>query len=421
MRVAEGKFSNDLLWNAAAFAGSALLGVLVNLLIIRFYDASALGVFNLVYAAYIILSQLAVGGVHLAIQAFVPREIQARRDPAPHVIAAWVLATLTSGVVIALAWGGRAWPGEWFHSPGVGVAFALVIPGLLFFSWNKVLLSFHNGARRMRLFAVFQFLRFLFLFIGILFLSLRGTPPEQLAISLFWTEAALSLLLIPISLRYLRLPSRADIGGALRENFRFGNRALVGNLLLDLNTRVDVIMLGLFTTDAMVGLYSFAATVAEGVLQLPVIVRNTINPVLSRAWHRGGEDLTNSVVKRNRRAFFRILAPLVLLTIPLFPVGLWALGMKEQPMVVWSVYAILASGIALTAGYQPFLMLFGQLGHAARQTWFITGIVVSNVILNLAFIPVLGIHGAALATALSYVAMVFLLRRMARTTFGLTI
>ena len=78
MRVPDGKFSKDLLWNASAFALSALLGVLVNLLIVRFYDPAALGVFNLVYASYILLSQLAVGGVHLAIQAFVPRELAAR-------------------------------------------------------------------------------------------------------------------------------------------------------------------------------------------------------------------------------------------------------------------------------------------------------------------------------------------------------
>ena len=42
-----------------AFGLAAVAGVLINLVIIRHYDASALGVFNLVYAAYILLSQLA--------------------------------------------------------------------------------------------------------------------------------------------------------------------------------------------------------------------------------------------------------------------------------------------------------------------------------------------------------------------------
>lgn len=418
MRPPKGKFTTDLIWNAGAFGISALFGVLVNLLIVRYHDAAALGVFNLVYAIYILLSQLAVGGVHLAVQAFVPRELAAGRKADAQVSASLVLATLTSVLVMAVAWLGRDLPGRWFDSPGVSTAFPLVVPGLLFFSWNKVLLSFHNGARRMRLFAVFQLLRFAGLFGGVLWLCLTDAPSDRLAVTLFWTEAALTLLLLPISLRFWR-PLAGSLRPALRENFRFGNRALAGNLLLDVNTRVDVFMLGVFLDDTAVGLYSFAATVAEGVLQLPVLFRNNINPVLTRAWHKGGGALLAKVMDRNRKAFFRLLAPLVLLTIPLFPVALWVLGMKVQPLTVWAVYAILALGIAFTSGYQAFLMLFSQLGHPGTQTLFIGGFFLSNVLLNLAFIPLLGIHGAALATALSFGAMVILLRSLARRTLHL--
>ena len=419
MRPPSGKFTTDLIWNAGAFALSAVLGVLVNLLIIRYYDAAALGAFNLVYAVYILLSQLAVGGVHLAVQAFVPRELAAGRSVHAQVTASMLLSTATSLVVIGIAWLGRDLPGRWFDSATVSAAFPLVIPGLLFFSWNKVLLSFHNGARRMRLFALFQLLRFVLLFCAVLFLAMRGASPERLPIVLFWTEALLALLLIPVSLRYWMPWSRAGIRIAVLENFRFGNRALAGNLLLDVNTRVDVFLLGVVLNDAMVGLFSFAATVAEGVLQLPVLFRNNINPVLTAAWQRGGSSLLNKVVARNRRKFFRILAPVVLLTIPLFPVAMWVLGMKDEPMTVWAVYAILATGIALTAGYQPFLMLFSQLGRPGIQTIFIAGYFTSNVVLNLALIPLFGILGAALATALSFVAMVLLLRWLGARTFQL--
>lgn len=82
-------------------------------------------------------------------------------------------------------------------------------------------------------------------------------------------------------------------------------------------------------------------------------------------------------------------------------------------MTVWAVYAILACGIALTSGHQAFLMLFGQLGRPGTQTLFIAGFFGSNVLLNLALIPLLGIYGAALATALSFVAMVLLQRLLA--------
>ncbi|HRF80536.1 MAG TPA: oligosaccharide flippase family protein [Flavobacteriales bacterium] len=414
MRLPTGKFSTDLFWSAGAFALGALFGVLVNLVIVRGYDAAALGVFNLVYAVYILLSQLAVGGVHLAVQAFVPRELAAGRSADTQVTASFLLSTLTSLLVIAIAWAFRDLPGEWFSSAAVREAFPLVLPGLLFFSWNKVLLSFHNGARRMKLFAVMQLLRFLFLFAAVGYLTYMSASVARLPVALFWSEAALFLIVLPISLRFWKPTARVGLGAALRENWRFGNRALAGNFLLDVNTRVDVFLLGFFTNETAIGLYSFAATIAEGVLQLPVLFRNNINPVLSRAWHSGGAGLLTKVIHGNRRAFFKLLAPLILVSVVLFPVALWLLGMEEEPMTIWALYALLALGIAATSGYQAFQMLFSQVGHPGTQTLFIAGFFLSNLLLNLLFIPLLGVYGSALGTALAFVAMAILLRLLAQ-------
>ncbi|HOP44720.1 MAG TPA: polysaccharide biosynthesis C-terminal domain-containing protein, partial [Flavobacteriales bacterium] len=153
----------------------------------------------------------------------------------------------------------------------------------------------------------------------------------------------------------------------------------------------------------------------------PVLFRNNINPVIASAWTRGGRRLLNKLLPRNRRAFFRILAPLMLLSVALFPLALWVLGMKEEPMTVWAVYAILALGIAASSGHQPFLMLFSQLGRPGTQTLFIAGVFLSNVLLNLALIPWLGLYGAALATALSFLVLAGLLTWLARRTFDVVL
>lgn len=421
MATPRGKFSTDLAWSAGAFALGAGFGVLVNVVIINGYDAAALGTFNLVYAIYILLSQLAVGGVHLAVQAFVPREIAAGRSANAQVSASFLLSTLTSGVVIALAWSFRELPGSWFHSADVLKAFPLVLPGLLFFSWNKVLLSYHNGARRMRTFAVLQLLRFVLLFAAVALLWWIGAPSWQLPVALFWSEAVLFIIALPATLPHWSPQRTQGLNTALRENWRFGNRALAGNFLLDVNTRVDVFLLGFFTDQTAIGLYSFAATIAEGVLQLPVLLRNNINPVLTKAWHKGGASLLGKVIARNRRLFFRLLAPLILLTILAFPAGLWVLGVKEEPMTVWSLYAILATGIAITSGYQAFQMLFNQVGRPSTQTLFIAIYFASNVLLNLALIPLFGVHGSALATALAFGVMVIALKMLASRQLQLRI
>jgi O-antigen/teichoic acid export membrane protein len=71
-KITDSKFNIDLLWNFSSFALIAVLGVLVNVVIAKTYGNEGLGVFNQVYAIYLMLSQLAVGGVHLAVQRYIP-------------------------------------------------------------------------------------------------------------------------------------------------------------------------------------------------------------------------------------------------------------------------------------------------------------------------------------------------------------
>src|SRR4030095_6718684 len=57
----------------------------------------------------------------------------------------------------------------------------------------------------------------------------------------------------------------------------FGWHALPGNLITELNTRIDVLVLAVFVSDRIVGVYSFVAMLAEGVFQIGVVVRAVVN------------------------------------------------------------------------------------------------------------------------------------------------
>ena len=53
-------------------------------------------------------------------------------------------------------------------------------------------------------------------------------------------------------------------------------------MLIELNTRVDIIMIGIFMSDEKVGIYSFAALFAEGFYQLLIVLQNILNPIMAR-------------------------------------------------------------------------------------------------------------------------------------------
>ena len=61
------KLSRDIAYTLGSFFVLAISGIVINIVIMGFRDAAALGVFNLAYAVYIMLSQFAVWGLHYSV------------------------------------------------------------------------------------------------------------------------------------------------------------------------------------------------------------------------------------------------------------------------------------------------------------------------------------------------------------------
>ncbi|MBC8270117.1 MAG: hypothetical protein H8E36_15350, partial [Rhodospirillaceae bacterium] len=60
----QSKFLTDAAWNYGAFAVMAGTGVILNFFIAAYYGVAALGVFNQIYAVYVVTAQFAVMGFH---------------------------------------------------------------------------------------------------------------------------------------------------------------------------------------------------------------------------------------------------------------------------------------------------------------------------------------------------------------------
>jgi len=293
---------------------------------------------------------------------------------------------------------------------------------LLFFSLNKVLLAFHNGFRRMKAFAFFQLLRFLMMFLVLLIFYFQGVAATYLSVSLGIAEFTLFVFMAIYSFRMIALKfSRFRFFVWQRIQFRFGMRALLGNVLLDVNTRVDVFILGVMLSDAAVGIYSFASTFAEGFQQLPVLLRNNLNPILTRLHARYNTALTERIIKRMVLQSYKLIGLLAIVAIVGFPLVFVVFNIKDEPWLIWGVFAILVGFCGLTGGYQPLNMLFNQWGAPFKQTQFIAVVFVANLILNLVFVPIFGILGSALGTGISYLVQLIYQRWSVKRTWQISI
>lgn len=403
------KFKSDVIWNILAYGGMVVIGILLNILILKFYDEEALGVFNQTYAIYIFLSQLAVGGVHLSIQHFIPRFYHRTSYVSDFVLTALIISLISSIVVIALGYWCIPLFQSLLNSKNVEYALYLTLWGLLFFSFNKIILSAHNGLRNMKLFAFFQFLRFALMLLVLLYFIVQHYDMVYLSSILAISECVLFFLLFISILKHLEFKINSRTIKIMKIQFLFGNKAMIGNVLLDLNTKIDIFVLGIYLSDAMVGLYSMAATIFEGFSQIAVLLRNNFNPIITRVFAKNDTSLLLRVIRKNIRIFNRVILILGLISVVFFPLVPYVFGFQNI-LTMFFIYTILTMGFIITGGYQVLLMIFNQLGNPSLQTLSILMTCLSNVIFNFILIPFMGLYGAALGTALTFLFQMILMK-----------
>ncbi|MBC7975328.1 MAG: hypothetical protein H7138_10105, partial [Myxococcales bacterium] len=148
-------FSRDVLWNVVSLGIAGVLGVAINSIVGKVYGAAALGIFNQVFAVYIVVSQLAVLGVHSStlFHLAARHEIDEQRA----IVTAALRVTALQAIAMGAVFAALALPiARVLDSPEVASGIWWATPGLVCFALNKVVLSALNALRRMRAYAVFQ-------------------------------------------------------------------------------------------------------------------------------------------------------------------------------------------------------------------------------------------------------------------------
>jgi O-antigen/teichoic acid export membrane protein len=400
--VFAGKFTTDVLWNLGSLALLGASGVTINSIIAHYQSPASLGVFNQAFAFYIVLSQLAVGGMQFSIVKYLSHTDDP--DLMATVISSAVMAiAVTAGLVAILTFWVAHYIGIAFESKDVTLGIQFICPSLVLFSANKAFMNVLNGTRRMRAYAIFQALRYLLIIVSLIGLVMAGFEGAYLAWCFFVSEFLLAIGLIG----YLRkcivaFGVRHVTRSWIFRHLSFGIRGFFGGMLSDLNTRVDIILLGYFVSDARVGIYSFAAVFAEGFGQISYIVKQNLDPIIGRLTAANSIDELRLLMRKVVRVFVPCMCALAIGCALLFPLMADLLA-GARFAESWPIFAILLVGIVINAGFRPFQGVFLLTGHPGLHSLFFLAVVLSNAILNVLFIPRIGLAGAAVATSLAYV------------------
>jgi len=413
-------FSRDVVWNIASLGIAGVCGVAVNYLVGVVYGTAPLGVFNQVYAIYIVVAQLAVLGVHSSVLYHVAAS--ADLDERRAIITSGLLVTLGQALLMGLAFVAAAVPfARLLGSPGVATGMYWAAPGLVCFALDKVVLAALNGVQRMRAYAIFQAGRVVLMAAALGGCVLLQVDDTALPVILTVGEGT-TLALALFTLRdHLRLPARDQRRRWRGAHLAYGTRGFLAGLFGELNTRVDVIILGVFASDTLVGAYSFAALVAEGMYQILIALRTNYAPIMVRLLAaRDDRELARVVGKARDRTYLGAIA-LGAVSVLGYALILPLLTHKPELQHSWVYFAILVAGMVAASGYTPFNQLLLWAGRPGWHTVMIAIVVGSSAALCAGLVAAWGAVGAASAVAITYAGSIVLLRVMVAKVIDLRV
>jgi O-antigen/teichoic acid export membrane protein len=383
------------------------------------YGAETLGVFNQVYAFYIVFSQFAAFGVHLSLVKHLAEYDS--DEPLRQVIfsAGMSLSFFLSLFFALLLWLAKPWIGE-FYSYQVAYGVGIVSVGIFFFSLNKSLLFSLNGMSFFREFAFYQSMRFLLMLCVLAFLILFKIEERSVPIIFPVAEGVLFLgLLYFCRCNFLfKKSTLPDLMKWGRLHFFFGFKSLGGHILLLMNTRIDVLFLGFFMNDEVVGVYSMAAILAEATCQLPTVFRTVYTPKLVRflAERNVGELL--NLIRKSKLLLWGAMTFISALGYLFVDLILPLLTGKVEYREAALLFVILMIGIIVASGYMPFSLILVNAGYPGMQSLMILMVVLINVVGNSFLVPSYGAVGAAFATSFANICSVALLKIFSKHLLG---
>lgn len=411
----------DVAWNLIPVALLAVVGLGLNFVIAGWWGATALGVFNLVTMAVFNLAILGAGGLQFAVLRAVAEAPHDRARVAAVAVGALVpavgLALLATAACVAL----RHPLGELLGSPDVAEGLLWAAPGVLAFSLNKVLFGVVNGLGRMRAFAVYTSLRYVLIAASLGTLRALAVDGAHLAVVWSLTEGVLLVVLLGELVATVALRRGRGWLAHARAHLAYGARGVTATLAQEINSKLDVWMLGVALPENQVGVYALASTLYEGALQIPVVLQNNVNPVLARALAGGQPATAEALVRGLRRWFVPAAFAIAALSAVLYPFTVPALvGDPVFSQATWP-FAVLMAGAALASPNLPFASLLLMAGRPGLHTWYVLATVTIAFVADYALIPSLGAMGVAVGTAIGLVSASLLLSLLARARLGLRI
>ena len=173
---------------------------------------------------------------------------------------------------------------------------------------------------------------------------------------------------------------------------------LFGGILL-INTRSDLIMVGLFLTSKEVGIYSVVVRLAELITFVLFAANTAAGPVIAKLFHSKDMKNLERTVRLSTLGVFLLSLPIGIMLILFGKLGLGVFG--QEFVEGYPVLIVLVCGQLINTATGITAQVLNMTHHQNDTAKALGVSAILNIVLNAVLIPRFGVMGAAYATSIS--------------------
>lgn len=388
------------------FAGKIfyqLIMFITGVILARMLGATLLGQYQIGMVTIQITGMIAIMGFDRGLVKFIPVLALRSEGQVRKMIDDNILISLgTSGLLGMLIYFNAGWIAvSVFKDPAITIILEMSSIFLPVLTMYGVMLAAMRGFKRADLQAYVEFFITPILFVGFLGLVSLGKINVATVIIMKIIATLLGLgVLIYFYFRYFRVffnAARSNYN--LGDYFRYSMPLLLVGALYMLIGRIDMLMLGYFTTSDQVGIYGTVTNLAVLIVFSLQSVNTIFSPNIAELYELGDVEHLSDLLKTLTRWIFYISLAIYGMLVILGPDLLRLYG--EEFIVGYASLLILAFGQLMNALAGSTGSILLMTGHQRWEVYNSLLVIILNIILNYFMIPVWGISGAAIASAIS--------------------
>lgn len=427
--LSDRKFAEILRGSAWAFAAQIIasgLGLLVSVVIARYYGAEGMGIVAVVTSVLSLVAIFTVLGNDTAILRHIPEHLIKHSAGSAFRIYRQSLFmvlgfSLLAGILLYFSAGVLAT--RVFSKPHLFFFLAL---SALFIPFNGLRMLTTQAVRGMRLIRIFSlmlilpFLANLLLLLGLTAFRFSIGNPVYAMLGAQLVTGVAGWIIMEKSFRHRLTPEDRIVAIPPRTMLGISVPMSLTSGLFFMTSQIGVIILGMFRVDAEVGIYAVAVRLSTLVGIILISINSMAAPRFAELFHAGKIDELFYVARKSAKLIFWVTTPILLfLIIAGRPLLQYAFGGEFVLAYPALLLLILGQFVNALSGSTGFFM--NMTGHENMLRNFTAITTALNIILSLLLIPRYGILGAAFAamtgiSLLNILILIYIWKKYQNTT-----